>query len=46
MKKRSILYRFLEWIGVIKYEVISKKEMCERAKSVCNGNCETCAWHE
>ena len=27
------------------YEV-SKKTMCENAKSVCDRNCESCAWHE
>ena len=46
MKNRSILYRFLKWIGLIKSYEVSKKEMCEKAKSICNGNCETCAWNE
>lgn len=22
-----------------------KKQMCEQAKSLCNRNCESCAWH-
>ena len=34
------------WITHGNKREISKKEMCENAKSVCNGNCETCAWHE
>lgn len=46
MKKESLFHRFLKWIGLIKTYEVSKKEMCENAKSVCNGNCESCAWHE
>ena len=22
------------------------KQMCERAQSICNKNCESCAWYE
>lgn len=46
MKKESWLYRLLKWLGLIKTYAVSKKEMCESAKSVCNRNCENCAWHE
>ena len=46
MVKESWFYRFLKWIGLIKTYEVGKKEMCESAKSVCNRNCETCAWHE
>ena len=46
MKKESLFYRFLKWIGLIKTFEISKHEMCSRGKSVCNGNCEQCAWYE
>ena len=34
------------WITMGNKREISKKEMCENAKSICNGDCETCAWHE
>lgn len=34
------------WITKGNKGEVSKKEMCESAKSVCNGNCETCAWNE
>lgn len=46
MKKESWFYRFLKRIGLIKTHEISKKEMCEQAKSICNRNCEQCAWNE
>ena len=46
MKKESLLYRFLKWIGLVKAYEVNKKTMCENAKSVCNGNCESCAWGE
>ena len=45
-EKESWFYRLLKWLGLIKEYEVSKKEMCKRAKSVCNRNCETCAWHE
>ena len=45
-EKESWFVKFLRKIGLIKTYEISKKEMCERAKSICNGNCEGCAWHE
>lgn len=37
--------RFLCKLVMHEYGV-SKREMCESAKSVCNRNCESCAWHE
>ena len=46
MKKESWIHRFLKWIGLIKTQEVSKKEMCENAKSICNRNCESCAWYE
>lgn len=46
MKEGSWLIRLLKRIGLIKTYEISKKEMCERAQSICNKNCESCAWHE
>ena len=45
MKKESWFYRLLRWFGLIKSYEVSKAEMCERAKSVCSGNCNQCAWN-
>ena len=46
MKEESWFYRLLKRIGLIKTYEVSKKEMCERAKSICSKNCESCAWYE
>lgn len=46
MKKESWIYKLLKWLGLIKTYEINKKEMCENAKSICNKNCESCAWYE
>lgn len=45
MNKESWFYRLLKRIGLIKTYEVSKKEMCESAKFVCNRSCESCAWH-
>ena len=36
MKKELWFYRFLRWVGLTKAYGVDKKEMCEKAKSVCN----------
>ena len=46
MIKESWLYRLLKWLKLIKTHNVSKKEMCERAKDICNKKCESCAWYE
>lgn len=46
MKRESWIYWLLKRLGLIKTYEVSKKEMCESARSACNGHCETCAWHE
>ena len=46
MREESWWFRLLKKLGLIKTYEISKKEMCERAKSICSGNCEYCAWYE
>ena len=46
MKKESWIFKLLKWFGLIKTYKISKNEMCERAKSVCNHDCAHCAWYE
>lgn len=34
------------WLAKNNVKEVSKKDMCENAKSICNGECESCAWHE
>ena len=46
MKEGLWFYRFLRWVGLTKAYGIDKKEMCEKAKSVCGENCEICVWHQ
>ena len=46
MREESWFVRLLKRIGLIKTYEVSKKEMCERAKSICSKNCESCAWYE
>lgn len=46
MREESWFIRLLKKIGIIKSYEISKKEMCERAKSICSRNCSSCAWNE
>ena len=36
MREESWFYRLLKRIGLIKTYEVSKKEMCERAKSICS----------
>ena len=44
-ERKSLVYRLLRWLGIIKPIEVNKKEMCEKAKSVCNKNCESCVWN-
>ena len=46
MKKESWFYRLLKRIAIIKTYEISKKEMCEKAKSICSKDCDDCVWYE
>lgn len=46
MKKESWFIRLLKKIGLIKTYEIIKKLMCESAKSICNKDCDSCAWNE
>ena len=45
-EKESLFIRLLKKIGLIKEVEISKKQMCKNAQSICNHNCECCAWRE
>ena len=44
-EKEKLLIRILKKLHIIKEYEISKKEMCKRAQSICNNNCESCAWN-
>lgn len=46
MRKESWFIRLLKRIGLIKTYEVSKKEMCERAQSICGKDCESCVWNE
>lgn len=46
MKRESWFHRLLKRLGLIKTYKIDKKQMCEKAKSVCNGHCSSCAWYD
>ena len=46
MKKESWFIRLLKKIGLIKAYKVDKKDMCERAKFICNDDCESCSWYE
>ena len=41
----KVLRYALKWLGFIEDYEVTKKEMCENAKSTCNKNCEHCAWN-
>ena len=42
--EKVLRYAFM-WMGLIEEYEVSKKEMCENAKSTCNKDCEHCAWN-
>lgn len=44
MIKESLIYKIMKWLGIIKTYEVSKQEMCESAKHICNRKCEGCAW--
>jgi hypothetical protein len=46
MKEETWFYRLLKRIGLMRTYEVSKKEMCEKSKSICSNNCDNCAWHE
>ena len=45
-EKESLFIRLLKKIGLIKEVEISKNVMCKNAQSICNHNCDCCAWRE
>ena len=46
MKSETWIYKVLKFFGLAKTCEINKKEMCEKAKHMCNRQCDNCAWHE
>lgn len=46
MKHQSWLFKLLKMIGIVKEYEVSKKEMCDYARSICDENCVDCAWNE
>lgn len=44
--KENFFIWILKKLGIIKTIPIEKKEMCERAQSICNQDCVNCAWYE
>jgi hypothetical protein len=44
VERESIIIRILKWLGVIKEVEVSKEDMCKQAQSICNHECEHCAW--
>lgn len=45
-EKESLFIRLLKKIGLIKEVEINKNVMCKNAQSVCDHNCDCCAWRE
>ena len=43
-ERENILIRILKWLGIIIDVEVSKEDMCRQAQSVCNRDCEHCAW--
>ena len=45
MKEReNLLTRILKRLGLIVEYEVSKEDMCKQAQSICNHDCEHCAW--
>lgn len=42
--KEKWYIKLLKWLGIIKEYEVSKEEMCKNAQSICDYNCEHCAW--
>lgn len=43
-KRENILIRILKRLGIIVEVEVSKEDMCKQAQSICNYDCEHCAW--
>lgn len=43
-ERENIFIRILKWLGIITEFEASKEDMCKQARSICNRDCEHCAW--
>ena len=44
-ERENIFIRVLKRLGIITEFEVSKEDMCKQARSICNHDCEHCAWH-
>ena len=43
-ERENIFFRILKRLGIITEFEVSKEDMCKQAQSICNHECEHCAW--
>lgn len=43
-ERENIFIRILKRLGIITEYEVSKEDMCKQAQSICNHDCEHCAW--
>lgn len=43
-ERENLLTRILKRLGLIVEFEVSKEDMCKQAQSICNHDCEHCAW--
>lgn len=43
-ERENLLTRILKRLGLIVEYKVSKEDMCKQTQSVCNHDCEHCAW--
>lgn len=43
-ERENIFIRILKRLGIITEFEVSKEDMCKEAQSICNHDCEHCAW--
>ena len=45
-ERENLLTRILKRLGLIVEYEVSKEDMCKQAQSICNHDCEYCAWRK
>ena len=43
-ERENLLIRILKRLGIITEYEVGKEDMCKQAQSICNHDCEHCAW--
>lgn len=43
-ERENLLIRILKRLGLIVEVEVSKEDMCKQAQSICNHDCDHCAW--